>query len=186
MSRVSRKSLSSKYFHVIVQGIEKKYIFQEYKTKEKYRKLLVEKMKEHSVKILAYCIMDNHAHMLIYTEKIEELSSFMKSVNTSFALFYNRINNRVGYVFRSRFLSESIKSEAQLERTLTYIHLNPVVAGMCRFPELYLFSSYNDFIKKRMFVDSKTLQLLYLDENNYIERFKFIHYMFIEGLEFEK
>ena len=85
--------------------------------------------------------MDNHAHMLIFSEKINELSKYMKSINTSFALYYNKSKARVGYAFRSRFLSEPIKSLAQLYRTLSYIHLNPVNARICRYPELYFFSS---------------------------------------------
>lgn len=186
MPRVSRKSLNSNYFHVIVQGIEKKYIFEKYKFKEKYKELLINNKNNFNISLLAYCIMDNHAHMLIYSEKISELSAYMKSINTSFAVFYNKSNKRVGYVFRNRFKSEPIKSEAQLYRTLTYIHLNPIVAKMCRYPELYFFSSYNDFINKKKIIGEKELKLLKFDSSNYKDIFKFIHYMHVEGLEYEE
>lgn len=186
MPRISRKSLKSSYFHVIVQGIEKRYIFEKHREKEKYIKLLMGNSNKYNINILAYCIMDNHAHMLIFSKEINDLSKYMKSVNTSFALYFNKINNRVGYVFRDRFRSEPIKSQGQLYRTLTYIHLNPVAANMCRYPELYLYSTYNDFIKKKGIAkEPDTLNLLELDKENYVEIFKFMHYMHVEGTEFD-
>ena len=110
----------------------------------------------------------------------------MKSVNTSYALYYNKSNNRVGYVFRSRFLSEPIKSQAQLYRTVSYIHLNPVSAHMCKYPELYYFSSFNDFINKKGIVSDQCLNLLKFDTQNYKKEFIFMHHMHIDGLEYSE
>ncbi|MBO5141866.1 MAG: transposase [Clostridia bacterium] len=186
MPRISRKNLNSNYFHVIVQGIEKSYIFNKYILKEKYKKLMIEKLKNYDVKVLAYCIMDNHAHMLIYSEKIEDLSGYMKSINTSFALFYNKINERVGYVFRNRFKSVVIKNQIHLYKTLTYIHLNPVCAKICSYPELYAFSSYNDFLKEKGIIGKRELELLNFNMNQYKKMFVFMHHMYVDGVEFEK
>ncbi len=186
MPRISRRSLNSTYFHVIVQGIEKKYIFEKYKYKEKYKELLIKNLGKYNLRLLAYCIMDNHAHMLIFSEKISEMSMYMKSINISYAQYYNKINERVGYVFRNRYKSEPIKSQTQLYRTLSYIHLNPVAANICRFPELYYFSSYNDFYTNKGIIKKEELKLLNLDTDNYKELFKFIHYMHVEGFEFEE
>ena len=73
MPRISRTVLNGKFFHVIVQGINKEYIFQDDKNKEKYKQLLIRGTKENEIKIVAYCIMDNHAHILIYLRNIENL-----------------------------------------------------------------------------------------------------------------
>ena len=187
MSRMSRESFKSNFFHVIVQGNEKRYIFEKYRSKEKYLSSLVKKADKYNIKILAYCIMDNHAHILIYTEKISDLSGYMNSVNTSFGLYYNKMNSRVGYVFKSRYKSVPIRSQKQLYRTLAYIHLNPVNAKMCKYPELYLYSSYNDFIKKRGIIfKPETFQLLNLMQDDYIDFFKFIHYMKIDDIGEDK
>lgn len=186
MPRIPRKDLKSKYFHVIVQGIEKRYIFEKYRYKEKYKKLLFENLKKYNVKLLSYCIMDNHSHMIIYSELIEELSRYMKSVNTSFGLYYNKVTNRVGYVFRGRFESLPIYNLLHLHRVLTYIHLNPVVAEICNRPEMYYFSSYNDFMNNSSFAREETWQLLKLNMQNRVEVFKFMHYMRVESLNEEK
>ena len=93
MPRISRNSITSKFIHVITQGIKKEYIFQENEYKIEYIKLLNRIVREfESVKILAYCIMDNHAHLLIYTDKTKGLSKIMSKLNTSYGIFYNNRN----------------------------------------------------------------------------------------------
>ena len=47
-------------------------------------------MKKHKVKIISYCIMNNHTHILVYVDKIESLSKFMKGINTTYAMYYNK------------------------------------------------------------------------------------------------
>ena len=89
MSRRARQNLSTSFFHVIVQGINKEAIFKEDSYKKKYLKLIAERMQEYDLDILAYVIMNNHAHLLIHIEKIKKLSEFMKKVNEEFANYYN-------------------------------------------------------------------------------------------------
>lgn len=185
MPRVSRKTFKSEFFHIISQGIEKKYIFNQQRCKEKYKKEMLKNLSKYKVDLLSYCIMDNHVHLLIHTEKITELSLYMQSINTAFALYYNKTNKRVGYVFRDRFKSAPVKNIKQLYRTLAYIHLNPVKAKMCSMPELYKYSSYNDYIDKKGVFDEKKLHLLEMTKENYLKQFVFLHYMNVEGVEYE-
>ena len=74
----------------MVQGINKEYIFSTIEMKEKYKKLLKENIQKSNVKLLSYCIMSNHAHMLMYVQNSQEMSKLMQKINTSFAKFYNR------------------------------------------------------------------------------------------------
>ena len=85
MARVARKDFSTSFFHVMVQGINKEYIFNEEKLKDKYLELITKYEKEYNVEILAYCIMDNHVHLLIYTEDIKQMSKYMHRVNSIYA-----------------------------------------------------------------------------------------------------
>ena len=110
MPRNARKNTASFYIHVIVQGIEKENIFLKEEYKKEYINLLQNKFQENfNIYLLNYCIMDNHAHLLIYTEKSEELSKAMSKVNTTYAIFYNKKEGRVGYVFRNRFYTQDYK-----------------------------------------------------------------------------
>lgn len=171
MPRIARKYLEANFFHVIVQGIKKEYIFKNNTYIEKYIYLLKEKSSTYSTKIIAYCIMNNHAHILFYSKNIVELSSLMRSLNTSYALFYNRLENRVGYVFRNRFVSEPILNEIYLHNCISYIHNNPVKAKIVNSPSQYIYSSYNDYINKTGFVDDEVLRLVFGSNKDYLSQF---------------
>ena len=175
MARIPRKSLDSSYFHVVVQGFEKQFIFKKKFFKKQYLSLLLKGLGKYKVEILSYCIMDNHAHILLFCENIDEMSKFMKEVNTQFALLYNKINDRVGYVFRDRFLSEPIKNEKYLFNCISYIHMNPVEAGMTATPGEYKYSSYNDFINNCGIVNESMLKKIFGSSKDYLEMFQFIH-----------
>lgn len=105
--------------------------------------------KEFNIKVIAYCIMDNHAHFLINVEKIEKLSKLMHKINSVYARYYNYMKNgRKGYVFRDRYLSEPITSKRYLIQCIKYIHMNPVKAKIVLKCEEYKYSSYNIYIKR--------------------------------------
>jgi REP element-mobilizing transposase RayT len=145
MPRCARKYLKTTFFHVMVQGINKCYIFDNKYDILYYIKNINKFADETEVKVVAYCIMNNHAHFLINTEKTELLSKFMQKLNTKFAIYYNKKYERTGYVFRNRFRSEGIYSEHQFYRCIQYIYNNPVKAGICKRPEDY---PYSNFTKK--------------------------------------
>jgi len=175
MPRIGRKNLDTSFFHIIVQGINKEYIFYKEDYIKKYIKLLFDNSKKYEIRIVAYCIMNNHAHMLLYTESIEDMSGYMKSVNTSYAKYYNRNENRVGIVFRNRYKSEPIFDEEYLLNCISYIHNNPVKAKIVRELNEYKYSSYNDYIYKRGIATTKTIKLVFGSIIDYIKTYKSIH-----------
>lgn len=147
MARIARKNYNTSFFHVIVQGIEKKYIFKTKYYMQRYIELLNKYEKEHKVIVLSYCIMNNHAHMLIYTEKVQYMSKFMHKINSIYGEYYNyKENNRVGYVFRDRFKCQPIYDIQYLIKCINYIHLNPVKALITTECKNYKYSSYNYYL----------------------------------------
>lgn len=173
MPRIARRDLNTCFYHAIVQGMKKEFIFNTPIQIEKYKEIIVEKLKDSNIIILAYCIMNNHAHFLIYSEKSEYLSKFMQKLNSTYSNYYNKTNNRVGYVFRNRFYSQGINDNKQLFNCLRYIHNNPVKAKMVDVPEKYEFSSYNSYINGT--VSKKNIEILFESTHNYINLFKKIH-----------
>lgn len=149
MSRMARDYLKASFFHVIVQGINKEFIFKEERFKNQYLKLLNDNIKDTNIDVIAYCIMDNHAHFLLKTEKIEDISILMQKTNGVYAKYYNYMNERVGYVFRDRFLSEPIMNQRYFIQCIKYIHLNPVKANMVEKCENYKYSSFNFYLKRK-------------------------------------
>ena len=153
MPRIARNQIETTFFHNMTQGINKEYIFEENRCKKKYMELLQKEANEFDIKLIAFTIMDNHAHILLYTENINHMSLFMKNINAKFAMYYNYIYKRVGIVFRNRYKSQPILSEKQLLNCIRYIFNNPVRAKIVLDPEEYVYSNFQEFKKKDNILD---------------------------------
>ena len=180
MARTSRNNMkSSSFFHIMVQGINKEKIFNTKENKKQYEKLIFKFNLE--VDIIAYCIMNNHAHILIQTSNIQFVETWMKKVNTIFAMNYNKKNNRVGYVFRDRYKIQPIMNVNHLYLCAEYIHNNPVKAKICKNKEEYEYSSYlkiyqgnqtflmdrvSQILEQTVKLKNKEEKFDFMDENN--------------------
>lgn len=76
----------------MMQGINREEIFKDDYYKKVYLKLLMQNFGKYDLKILAYAIMNNHVNILVYSNEIEKVSTFMHLVNTKYAKFYNKMN----------------------------------------------------------------------------------------------
>jgi REP element-mobilizing transposase RayT len=161
MPRKPRENTEGKYYHVMVQGIGKEYIFPDDNCKGYFLASLQKAKLIKGINILAFCIMGNHAHVLVVSENNNALGQFFKRANAEYAMYYNRQNNRVGYVFRDRFKSESITDEKYLINCLVYIHNNPVKAGLIERAEDYKYSSYINYISKKGIIDFEEAKKYY-------------------------
>ena len=186
MPRKSRTENNTKVFHVMIQGINKEYIFEEDIEKETYLRYLKEKIKDKELQMISYCVMSNHAHFLIYTEDVLEISKLMSQVNTQYAIYYNQKHSRCGFVFRSRYKAEEIVSYHHFLSCINYIHNNPVKADMCEAPEEYKYSSYNEYKGKGILINkNKIIQIFkkYNMDMSDIFNGKYESYKFIEHEE---
>ena len=149
MPRTSRESIKSNFIHIVTKGLAGEFIFYKKEYKDKYISLLNQKL-ENGIQLISYCVMDNHAHILMYMEDIKILEKFMKKLNTAYAIFYNSKEERKGYVFATRYYSQIIKNERHLLQCIHYIHKNPVNAGIVSIPENYKYSSCNAIMNGKM------------------------------------
>lgn len=92
--------------------------------------------------ILAYCLMDNHYHLVIHTRR-GNLSRFMQQLNGVYTQAYNRRHRKVGHLFQGRFKGILVDENAYLLEVCRYVDLNPVRARMVRDPGNWRWSSYN-------------------------------------------
>ncbi|MBP3597705.1 MAG: transposase [Clostridia bacterium] len=175
MPRKARIKNLTNFSHIIVQGIERTYIFQEEYFKKLYLTLIQKNLEDTNIEILAYCVMDNHVHILLYQKNSNELTNFMLKVNTSFAIKYNKIKNRIGYVFRDRYYLQPITSERQLYNCLVYIHRNPIAANLSDNYDKYPFSSYKEFYNNEVLITDNGKKLIFGSSKNYFKTFEKIH-----------
>lgn len=99
------------------------------------------------VEILAYCLMPNHFHLILKQLSEKGVTEFMSKLSNSYTKYYNTKNNRVGPLFQGEFKSVLVESDEQLIHLSRYIHLNPLASALCKNPEDYEWSSYNEYFK---------------------------------------
>ncbi|MCL1972514.1 MAG: transposase [Endomicrobia bacterium] len=161
MARIARKNLDGKYFHIMVQGTVKENIFHGDDTKGYYLSRMQNTAEKKPVVILGFCMMNNHAHLLLSAENISVIAQYMKLVNTGYAKHYNSVNQRSGSVFRDRFKSEIIQDEKYLTNCLAYIHNNPVKAKIVESAQDYGYSSYMNYLTESGIVNFQEAKKLY-------------------------
>lgn len=155
MARKARNYIKASFFHIMVQGLNKEYIFGDNIDKKEYVKIMKDTKEKCNIEIVAYCVMDNHVHLLIGIDNMQDLSKFMHRINTLYAIYYNKRYDRVGYVYRDRYKSQIIYSEKQLYTCINYIHNNPVKAKICGYAHEYEYSSFKSFDNNLKFVSNE-------------------------------
>ena len=152
MPRQARKKSQTGIYHIMLRGINGQQIFADSEDYEKFLEILKDCKAISEFEIFAYCLMSNHIHLLLKEVK-EPIDQIMKRIATRFVYWYNIMYQRVGHLFQDRFKSEPVENDEYFLTVIRYIHQNPVKAGICKKPQDYTFSSYNEFFKKQTFVD---------------------------------
>ena len=153
MPRQARKKSESGIYHVMLRGINKQQIFIDRDDNVKFLQVLTDFKEISGYKILAYCLMGNHIHLLIKIG-MEPIEQVFKRICGRYVYWYNVKYQRVGHLFQDRFRSEPVEDESYLFTVIRYIHQNPVKAGLCESIEDYEFSSFNEYTLKPFLVDS--------------------------------
>ena len=142
--RTKRIQSEINIYHVIARGTGRQIIFEDDKDCELFLNLFGKALKDSGAEAYAWCLMSNHAHLLIRSP-IEALSGTMHSVLTSYAIYFNKKSERVGHFFQERFHSEPVNDDSYFLTVIRYIHQNPVKAGIATIEE-YPWSSYHEYM----------------------------------------
>jgi REP element-mobilizing transposase RayT len=131
----------------MTRGNEGKKIFLDDDDRIRFIEILKDKNKENTFSVYAYCLMDNHVHLVI-SEGADTISKIMQRINISYAYYFNKKYGRKGHLFQDRFKSEVIESDDYLLAAIRYTHNNPVKAKIVAEPAAYKWSSYHCYIDK--------------------------------------
>ena len=156
MARQLRKESATGIHHVMLRGINRQDIFldsEDYRAFIYYLHKLVRPKNDLGQPIpayatfYAYCLMNNHVHLLI-REGAENLSSAVKRIAAAYARYYNTKYEHYGHLFQDRFKSEPVNDAAYFFTLLRYIHQNPVAAGLTKDVASYEWSSWREYERK--------------------------------------
>ncbi len=137
-----------------VRGNNKENVFFDEFHKHKYLSILARYKEKLSFKLYAFCIMDNHAHLLIEVEETS-LSQIMQRIQQVFTQWHNSVFARSGHVFEQRYKAFLCDKESYLLQLVKYIHFNPVKSDLDGGID-YEWSSHQYYIngKKDSLVDT--------------------------------
>jgi putative transposase len=141
MARPLRIEYPHAVYHVTSRGDARRSIFRDDEDKERFLAILGIVTKRYHWLCHAYCLMDNHYHLLIETPEAN-LSRGMRQLNGVYTQSYNRRHRRPGHVFQGRFKAILVEKESYLLELCRYVVLNPVRAKIVKNPRDWRWSSY--------------------------------------------
>jgi len=176
MPRKAREKSKTGIYHVILRGANRQEVFHDDEDNIKFLEILLKQKKDDRVKVHGWCLMGNHAH-LVLKEGCEDLSVSMKRIGVSYAWHYNLKYNTTGHLFQDRYRSERIEKDKYLLTVIRYIHQNPLKAGLVKRVEDWRWSSCLGYYGKEVFPqglldDSLVLGLFSEDRETARGRFK--------------
>lgn len=127
MTRTAREISVYGYYHVVQKGCGGQLIFEDADDRLYLIRLIASKCQKFKVDVIAWCLMDNHIHLLL-DDGHAHLSDCMHSITTAYAMYFNSKTGRRGPVFQDRFKSVPILDDDQLLNCVRYIHDNPAKA----------------------------------------------------------
>ncbi|WP_110953702.1 transposase [Anaerosinus massiliensis] len=153
MVRIARVKSDSGIYHVMIRGIDKQTILEDEEDHQKFLDILKECKVLSGYKLYGYCLMGNHIHILLKEEE-ENLEKIFKRIGARYVYYYNSKYKRSGHLFQDRFRSEPVEDDNYLLAVLSYIHNNPVKAGLSQTADQYRWSSYHSYFQVNDFIDA--------------------------------
>ena len=141
MTRPLRLEYPGAIHHITSRGNAQAAIFLDDEDRNAFFAVLAECIARFGWICHAYCLMDNHYHLLIETPDAN-LSAGMRQLNGIYTQRFNRRHSRSGHVFQGRFKAILVERESYLLELCRYIVLNPVRAKMVKNVSQYAWSSY--------------------------------------------
>src|ERR1051325_359997 len=143
MARKMRKLADEAIYHVLNRGNGRMRIFYKRGDFEAFIKLLEEGRQRTGMRILGYCLMDNHWHLVLWPRKGADLSRFMGWVSTTHVrrMREHRRDGEGGHVYQGRFKDFLVQEDGHFLTLMRYVESNPLRAKMVRRAEDWPWSS---------------------------------------------
>lgn len=143
MPRSPRFLLHKSYYHIMTRGNNRNIVFRQDEDYRYFIELIKRFKKELPFNLYHYCLMPNHTHFLIQTNKAEDFSLMMKKLNLSYFFYYKKKYGWIGHFWQDRFKSQPVGKDDYFIQCGKYIELNPTRARIVDKPDEYLYSSFN-------------------------------------------
>ena len=133
-------------YHVLNRANERAQIFHSAAEYRLFRLLLREACRKFPVRVLAYCLMPNHWHLVLWPVAAGGVSSFMHWLTTTHVAIYRRHHGSIGdgHVYQGRFKCFPVQSSADYLKVMHYVEQNALRGGLVDRAERWRWSSVNE------------------------------------------
>jgi putative transposase len=142
MPRVARGLADGLIYHIINRGNARQQVFHTEGDYRAFVDLMAEAGGRYPVKVLAWCIMPNHFHLLVSPERADDLSRWMQWFMTSHVRRYHRFHKSSGHIWQGRYKSFIVQEDKHLLTVVRYIEGNPVRAHIVPTARDWAWSSH--------------------------------------------
>ena len=126
--------------HITQRGNDRCPVFHTEFDRLTYLRLLRDNLMEARVRLLGWCLMTNHVHLVALPERTDSLALLLRRVHGRYAQYFNTRSGRTGHLWQSRYFACAL-GPAHIWRALAYVDCNPVRARMVERPTEYAWSS---------------------------------------------
>ena len=141
MARPPRIEYPGALYHITTRGNARRAVFKDASDRALFLDTLQRVSERYHWLCHAYCLMDNHYHLVIETLD-GNLAQGMRQLNGIYTQAYNRKHRRVGHLFQGRYKAILVDKESYLLEVCRYVVLNPVRAKAADHPGRWKWSSY--------------------------------------------
>lgn len=132
--------------HAMNRGNDKRALFERGREFDDFLDLVVWAKGRCPVLILAYCIMSNHWHFVLWSQAPNDVARFLHRLTGTHAMSWRRRTGTIGegHVYGDRFKSKKVFTEAYYFTLLRYVEQNPWRAGLVRSSRDWRWSSLTE------------------------------------------
>ena len=147
MARKPRIHFPGAFYHVIARGNRGQKIFRDDQDYERYLSFLKEYKARFRFLLYAYTLMPTHIHILLEVSETP-LSRLMQILQFRYTRNFNIKYKKWGHLFQGRYKAILCDKDSYFLELSAYIHLNPVRAGLIKYPHQYPWSSYRFYVRE--------------------------------------
>ncbi len=131
-------------FHVLNRGVGRMRLFHSDDDYAAFERIIEETLELRPMRLLAYCLMPNHWHMVLYPQRNGDLSSFMQRLSVTHATRWQRFTHRdgTGHVYQGRFKSFPVETDEYFYQVVRYVERNPLRANLVDDLDQWRWSSF--------------------------------------------
>jgi putative transposase len=141
MPRTARASVGGYCYHVLNRGNARGQVFHADADYRAFLQTVADTRAFVPMRVLAYCLMPNHFHLVLWPHADGDLSRFLHRLSTAHVRRYHCRYRGTGHVWQGRFKAFPIQEDEHLLIVLRYVERNPVRAGLVAWAEDWFWSS---------------------------------------------